>query len=130
MNTVRKCTIAVLMLSAIGLTACEQQKSGPAETAGRTLDQAARAAGDAVGDATQKTGQAISDTAITAAVMAAITAHSGLKGMQIHVETADGMVKLTGAVDAQADSDMAASAAKSVPGVKGVDNQLTVKATG
>ncbi len=126
MNTLRKCTFALVLLSTIGMAACSNPKTGPAETAGRNLDQAAQSAGNAINDATAKTGQAISDTAITSKVKAAILAESGLKGMQIHVETSNDVVTLTGTVDSQADSDKAASIAKGVDGVKDVDNQLAV----
>jgi hyperosmotically inducible protein len=131
MNTLRKCTVSIMLLSATGLAACERNPTtGPAETAGRSIDQAVQSAGDAVSNATEKTGEAISDTAITSKIKAAILAEADLKVLQIHVETSNGMVALTGAVDSQADSDRAASIARRVDGVKAVDNQLTVRAAG
>jgi len=147
MNTLRKSAVTGLMLSAIvglaavGLAACDSQKSGPAETAGRSLDQAARTAGSAVGDAAEKTGQAIgdaaektgqaiSDTTITSKIKAGILAESGLSVTEIHVETTNGAVTLTGTVKSKADSDKAASIARSADGVKGVDNRLQVNANG
>ena len=139
MNTIHNSGVAILMLSAMGLAACNGPKPGPVETAGRNVDQAARSAGDAVGNAAEKTGQAISnaaektgaalgDGAITSKVKAAFLAESGLQSLQIHVGTSSGVVTLTGTVDSQANSDRAASLAATVDGVKRVDNQLTVDA--
>jgi len=153
MNTLRKYAVTGLMLSAIvGLAACNSQKSGPAETAGQGLEDAARTAGSAVGDAAEKTGQvigdaadktgqvigdaadktrqAISDTTITSKIKAGILAESGLSVTEIHVETTNGAVTLTGTVKSKADSDKAASIARSADGVKGVDNRLQVNANG
>jgi hyperosmotically inducible protein len=137
MNTVRKSGVAILLLSAIGLAACDSPKPGPAETAGRNLDQAVRTAGTAVGDAAEKTGQAIGDVAektgqalgdgaITSKIKTAILGETGLESLQIHVATASGVVTLTGTVDSQANSDRAASIATTVEGVKDVENRLMV----
>jgi hyperosmotically inducible protein len=137
MNTFQKSGVAIVMLSAIGLAACDSPKPGPAETVGRNLDQAARTAGGAVGDAAEKTGQAISDVAektgqalddgaITSKIKAAILGEAGLQSFQIHVATTTGVVTLTGTVGSQASSDRAASIAATVDGVKDVENQLVV----
>ncbi len=137
MNTLRKCTAAVFMLSAVGLVACNSSH-GPAQTAGKNIDQAGQKVGNAVGNAAQNTGnavsnaakntgQAISDTAITAKVQAAILAKPGLKIMQIDVNTTNGVVTLTGTVNSQRASDRAAAVARNVDGVKSVNNQLAVK---
>ncbi len=137
MNTVQKSGVAILMLSAIGLAACDSPKPGPVETAGRTVDQAARTAGNAVGDAAEKTGQAISDAAdktgqalgdaaITSKIKAAILADAGLQSLQIHVATTSGVATLTGSVSSKASSEKAASIAAAVDGVKDVENELMV----
>jgi hyperosmotically inducible periplasmic protein len=137
MNTVQKYGVAIVMLSAIGIAACDSPKPGPAETTGRNLDQAARTAGSAVGDAAEKAGQAISDAAektgqalddgaITSKIKAAFLSEAGLQSLQIHVATTSGAVTLTGTVDSKANSDRAASIAATVDGVKDVENRLMV----
>jgi len=126
----------VSMLLAVGLVACD--KPGPAETAGknidRTMDQAGQKIGDAadkVGDKmseqTAKAGVAIEDTEITAKIKAAFLAESGLKTLQISVDTVKGVVTLTGSVDTQAHSDMAKAMAGAVSGVSKVNNDLAIQ---
>jgi len=128
--------IGVAILLALGLTACD--KPGPAETAGKKLDQTATDAGkqinmaadkigEKIGEQGAKTGVAINDAEITAKVKAAIFAESGLKTLQISVDTVKGVVTLSGSVDSQANSNMARGLASAVAGVKSVDNQLMLK---
>jgi len=50
----------ITLAAAIVLTGC-QQHEGPAEKAGKKIDQAAEKAGDAVDKAADKTGDAIKD---------------------------------------------------------------------
>jgi hyperosmotically inducible periplasmic protein len=126
MKILRTVMLMTVMLSAVGLTACGRQGSGPAETAGKNIDQAAQTAGNAVDNAAANTGQALTDTAITSKVKAAIFAEPGLKTLQIDVETNNGMVTLTGTVNSQENSDKAVAIARNVDGVKGVSNRLTV----
>jgi len=125
----------VSMLLVAGLAACDQQKPGPAESAGknidRSLDQAGdkiEAAADKVGDKmseqSAKAGVAIADTEITAKIKAAFLAESGLKTLRISVDTVKGVVTLTGSVDKQSQSDMAKAMAGAVEGVSKVDNRL------
>jgi len=130
MNRLRQYTVGVLILAGAALAACSNPESGPAETAGRNLDQAAQTAGEVIGDTAEQVGQAIGDTAITAKIKTAILAEPGLKVMQIDVETTNGVVMLTGTVDSRSDRDKAGSIAANTDGVKDVDNQLTVATTG
>lgn len=127
--------ITVSLLLALGLSACD--KPGPAEKAGKKMDQAASDTGKTVGNAVDKveqkmteqgakTAQAYGDTEITAKVKAGILAESGLKSLQISVDTVKGVVTLTGSVDSKANSDKANSVAAAVNGVKEVNNQLVV----
>jgi osmotically-inducible protein OsmY len=125
--------ITVLIVS--GVAACD--KPGPAETAGknidRTVDQVGQKIGetaDKVGDKmsqqSEKAGVAIDDTAITTKIKAAIFAESGLKTLQISVDTVKGVVTLSGSVDTQSHSDMAKAMASAVSGVRMVNNDLMV----
>ena len=142
--------LGIAMILAAGLAACDKQP-GPAESAGKMIDQSAVEAGnkisetaDKVGDKinattekvgdkmsaqSEKTGVAINDTEITAKVKAAIFAEAGLSTLQISVETINGFVTLSGSVDTQANSDRAKTLAGAVAGVKDVDNKLVLKSS-
>jgi len=128
--------IGISTLLLVGLSACD--KPGPAETAGRKIDQAADDAGQKLGEATdkvavkmaeqsEKAGVAIDDAEITAKVKAAIFAEPGLKTLQISVDTINGVVTLTGSVDSQSNSDTAKALAGAVAGVNRVENRLALK---
>ena len=68
-----------------------------------------------------KVGQDFSDTGITTAVMAKYVADTSLNIFKINVETAHGIVFLSGTVDNQVQYNQAIRLARSVDGVKGVD---------
>ena len=128
--------IGVTTLLIAGLAACN--KPGPAETAGKNIDQAADKVGEKMGEAADKVGDklgaqsakagvAIDDTEITAKVKAAIFAEPGLKTLQISVDTVKGIVTISGSVDSLSNSNRAKSLAGAVVGVKEVENRLVVK---
>jgi hyperosmotically inducible protein len=50
-----------------------------------------------------------------------------LKGLKIVVDTHDGVVTLRGQVNSLPEKNTAQAEARAVSGVKGVDNQLTVR---
>jgi hyperosmotically inducible protein len=128
--------VGMTALLVAGVAACD--KPGPAETAGknidRTVDQVGQKIGetaDKVGDKmsqqSEKAGVAIDDTEITTKIKAAFFAESGLKTLQISVDTVKGVVTLSGSVDTQSHSDMAKAMASAVSGVRKVNNDLMVK---
>ena len=135
--------IGISMLLLVGLTACD--KPGPAETAGKKIDQAADDAGKKIAGTADKVGEKLSaqgekmgeqgdkaavateDTEITAKVKAAIFAEPGLRTLQISVDTVRGVVTLSGSVDSLANSDRAKALASAVAGVKAVENRLVLK---
>ncbi|MEO8332925.1 MAG: BON domain-containing protein [Gallionella sp.] len=117
--------IGVSMLLLVGLSACN--KPGPAETAGKNIDQAAEKVGERMGEQGAKAGVAIDDAAITTKVKAAIFAEPGLKTLQISVDTIKGVVTLSGSVDSSSNSSRAKELASAVNGVKDVENRLAVK---
>jgi hyperosmotically inducible protein len=128
--------IGISMLLVVGLAACD--KPGPAETAGKNIDQTAETAGNKIGEAAdsvgekmsaqgEKAGVAIDDAEITAKVKAAIFGEPGLKTLQISVDTVNGVVTLSGSVDSLANSDKAKELAGAVAGVKEVENRLVLK---
>ncbi|MEQ6341461.1 MAG: BON domain-containing protein [Gammaproteobacteria bacterium] len=122
------------MILAVGLAACDKQH--PAETAGKSIDQAAEKVGDKMdeaskklGEQSDKAGEALDDAAITAKVKAAILAEPGLRVLQINIDTTKGVTTLSGSIDSQQSSDRAKEIAGAVAGVKGVENQLVVNST-
>jgi len=127
--------LAVSLILALGLSACN--KPGPAETAGKKLDQVASDTGKKVGDTVDKVENKVSeqgakaalvfdDSEITAKVKSSFLAEPGLKSLQISVDTIKGVVTLTGTVDSQANSDKASARTKALSGVKDVNNQLVI----
>lgn len=127
--------IVASLILALGLSACD--KPGPAEKAGKKIDQVATDTGKKVSqtvdtveksmsDQGAKTSQALDDTEITTKVKGAILTEPGLKSLQIGVDTIKGVVMLTGNVDTKANSDKAKAVAAAVNGVKEVNNQLLV----
>ena len=127
-------TISVLLAVALG--ACDSP--GPAETAGKNIDQTVNEAGQNISEAISKVGQsmsdkgneasvAISDSEITARVKTVILAGSGLETLQISVKTIKGVVTLSGSVDSRAQSNNAGVLATQVSGVSHVNNHLTIK---
>lgn len=117
--------VSISILLAVGLSACD--KPGPAETAGKKLDQTADKASEQLGAAANKAGVAIDDAEITAKIKAAIFAEPGLKTLQISVDTIKGVVTLSGSVDTPSNSDRSKALAGAVMGVKEVRNLLVVK---
>ena len=128
--------LGISLVFAMGLAACDTP--GPAENAGKKLDQTANTAGQKIGDAVDKAGEklsaenakasvAIEDAEITAKVKAAIFAESGLKTLQISVDTIKGIVTLSGSVDSQSNRERAKALAGAVAGVREVNNLLVPK---
>ena len=120
---------------ALGFAGCQQE--GPAEKAGRKIDQAAKKAGEkteevrkALGKKAKKAEEYMDDAIITAKVKAEILSDPLLKVSQINVTTVNGVVKLSGLVDSQQSSDRAIEIAHSVKNVRSVENSLVVKGSG
>jgi len=70
----------------------------------------------------------VDDASITAAVKDKLSKSSSLKNAGIDATTKDGVVTLTGKVKTGGLKGAATNLAKSVKGVKKVDNQITVEA--
>jgi len=130
--------IWLLAASSMGLvTAAGCDRSGPAESAGRQIDQTMEKVARKVDQATSsakeqaaKAGQVIDDAAITAAVKAGILAEPGLKVMKIDVDTKDGLVTLTGSAESVENVQKATQVANGIQGVKSVDNRIAVSSKG
>lgn len=72
-------------------------------------------------------GQVVDDSTITTKVKAKLFEDDHLSGFAISVETFEGEVTLTGAVNSVDDKELAARIARSVHGVTGVNNLLKIK---
>jgi len=77
----------------------------------------------------QSTGQFVDDAAITAKVKAKLFEDPATSGFQINVTTFKGVVQLSGFVDDEESKERAEELAQSVPDVRDVENNVTVKPT-
>lgn len=97
------------------------------DDASRDMGDAARNTGEAMADAGDAASQAVSDTWITTKVKSVLLADSEAKGLEISVDTKDGVVTLEGEVNSQAAIDHVKALASDVEGVKRVNfSALTV----
>ena len=76
--------------------------------------------------AAEKTGEVLTDTAITSEVKTKFLAEPGVSSLDVHVETNNGVVTLTGMVKSQAEANKAMMIARNSKGVKRVVNHLKV----
>jgi osmotically-inducible protein OsmY len=81
-------------------------------------------AGCAGGKTSRSTGEYLDDSSITTKVKSSILATAKLETLDITVDTFRGVVQLSGFVDSEQDSNLAAEVARKVPGVKTVHNNL------
>jgi osmotically-inducible protein OsmY len=107
-------TILTALVAAVPLTA----------SAADTLDQAK----EKTKSAAEATKNAVTDSWITSKTKIALFSDERVKGTQVHVDTAQGVVHLRGKVDSQEAKDVAAEVAKSIDGVTSVKNDLQVVA--
>ena len=77
--------------------------------------------------AKRSTGEYIDDQAVTAKVKSALLNDPVVKGLQVKVETYNGVVQLSGFVDDPAQIPRAIEIAKGVQGVKSVKNDLNLR---
>jgi hyperosmotically inducible protein len=123
--------IVFCLVFIFGLAGCKQE--GTAEKAGQKFDNATESTGqkmdemgETVADKAEKTGEYMGDAAITSRIKAEILSDPLLKVFQIEVTTTNGVVKLSGTVDSQQSIDRAVEIARSLEGVKSVDNALVL----
>ena len=121
------------MVLVLGLAGCD--RPGPAETAGKNLDQATENVSNAVSNTAVKAeqaltkqgemlGQTLDDAEITLKVKSALLNTPGLESMKISVVTVQGVVTLSGAVDNQVNKEKAIKATQAVQGVQSVKSEL------
>lgn len=133
MNALTKITSVAAVSAMVLLSAgCDRKED---TTAGEKVDNAVantqqetQAAANTVENKAENVGQTIDDAAITTALKGKYVLDDELKAHDINVDTVNGVVTLTGAAPSQPAIERATSIAKTVDGVKDVQNQLTVKA--
>jgi hyperosmotically inducible protein len=107
-----------------------QQLQEAGHEVGQKLGPAARQAGQQLQEAGQEVGQklgpVLSDAAITARIKAKLLADSAVNGVSVGVDTAQGVVTLSGKVDRPEQKSAAETIALRTAGVRRVVNQLVV----
>lgn len=86
-----------------------------------------RSMGDKAREAGAEAKEVVKDTAITTAVKAKILAEPGLKVLEIGVDTDNGVVTLSGAVDSALNVKKAEQIAATTEGVRSVNNKLSIR---
>lgn len=123
------------MMIVSGLAACD--KPGPAESAGKKIDQVTENVSSSVSNSADKADKtmteqgkaatlAMNDTEITAKVKAILLNEPGLKSLKITVATTEGQVVLSGSADTKENASKAIKLAESVDGVKSVKSNLVI----
>lgn len=90
-------------------------------------DDAAGTRGGEPGAATRSTGEVVDDATITAKVKSAFVQDDKVSALDVKVNTYRGVVQLSGYVDNGVLRDRAADIARSVGGVKSVQNDIQVR---
>jgi osmotically-inducible protein OsmY len=88
------------------------------------------AAQDTAAASERTLGQTVDDATITASVKAKLLADERTQGFDVNVDTAKGVVTLTGGADSSAAKDAAQELAGNVEGVIEIKNELTVAMSG
>lgn len=107
--------------------AANEAKEETSQAASEAKEEANQAGSTIMGAAGQA-GSMMDDAAIVTKVKSQLAADDEIKALAIDVDAKDGMVTLTGTVPNDAAKDRAADIVKNTEGIKGLDNQLVVKA--
>lgn len=110
-------TIQTTFTTAAMIAALTLPVAGVAYAGSETSLNAAQPLMMAASETMDKAGDATSDTWITTKVKSALLAEDATPGMDIEVETNNGVVSLSGTVATKAEREMAINKAKSIEGV-------------
>ena len=113
-------TIQTTFTTAAIIAALSLPVAGVAYAGSETSLNAAQPLMMAASENMDKAGDATSDTWITTKVKSALLAEDATPGMDIEVETNNGVVSLSGTVATEAEREMAIDKAKSIEGVREV----------
>jgi hyperosmotically inducible protein len=121
--------LAALVAGTVAATVGCGQDSSPSQAGVGEVDRttAATAAAQQGAEPPLRVGAVTADIDITAQVRKALFAETDLKTQQIFVDTENGVVTLSGAVDSAAQRDRAKKVAHGVAGVKGVIDAIAVR---
>jgi hyperosmotically inducible protein len=109
-----------------GIVESERERA-EAEAVARATEGVTRVINDIrVGE--RSVGQTVGDAAVTTRVKARLAADPDVDATDIDVDTDQGVVTLSGAVDNEKERSEALDLARNTPGVKGVRDRLTVQA--
>jgi hypothetical protein len=117
---------AAALAATMTLAGCDQPSgsdSAATPPPPRTADKLATTTEDAVA----KMPDATDDAAVTTKVKTALLAEPGLRSLEIHVDTKDGVVTLSGTPDSVTSRNRAKEVALGVAGVKSVVDQMSTK---
>ena len=115
MNTFQKSITATAIAAALSLPLASAAFADVSPAA-----QNADALMLATNDRVEQAGDAVSDTWITTKVKSTLLAEDATPGMDIEVETKDGVVSLSGTVATEAEREVAINKAKGIKGVREV----------
>ena len=113
-------TIQTTFTTAAMIAALTLPVAGVAYAGSETSLNAAQPLMMAASETMDKAGDATSDTWITTKVKSSLLAEDATPGMDIEVETNNGVVSLSGTVATKAEREMAINKAKSIEGVREV----------
>lgn len=122
--------LAALLALGLTLSACDKQDqpdTAADNNAAESSAPAATAESDTGAPSTSAVVAAADDGMVTTKVKSALLADDTVKGLDINVDTKDGIVQLNGEVENQTQIDRAAEVARKVEGVQNVTNNLTIK---
>ncbi|GGI53399.1 BON domain-containing protein [Oxalicibacterium solurbis] len=136
-----KIAIGAALLAVLFASGCERRTEAPADTMGSSSPAAPAATPETApaapspmpadtapaGEESKSAGAVIDDTVITTKVKTALLADSDIKGLDVNVDTSQGVVTLKGEVSNQAQIDRAGKIAGEVADVKSVVNNLSIK---
>ena len=106
----------------------EQKAEDAAHDAKVKTEDAAHEAKVKTERAADKTGELLTDSAITTELKAKFLAEPGVSGLDIHVDTDNGVVTLSGTVKSKAEMNKALSMTRDSKGVKRVVNHMKIAA--
>jgi hyperosmotically inducible periplasmic protein len=127
MNMIRISLVVTSAALVTVLAACDRNQPSGNVGANERTDQRADNATGAMGKQVGRAEAFIEDATITTKLKAQIVKDDALKLSQIDVTTTQGVVRLSGAVDTPAAVARAEQLARTIEGVKRVDNALVAK---
>jgi hyperosmotically inducible periplasmic protein len=135
MNTLKRSSVFPLLTTMLlGVSACSDNGT---DNVGQNIDKATEAgqeklaeSSDAIGHEANKANTTFNDMVLAAKVKNEILKDLALKASDIHVDSQDGSVVLSGAVNKPEDAIRAVQIARGVDEVKSVDSKLLVRSNG